>query len=660
MNTISGLREEGLNKELEAALARVAVLENKLCSIYDSDPSLSENKMVLSKAESYVHLVENIDQGVLVLDENFDYIFVNQSALQIFKTSHDDFDIPSLFHALSETAQQNIYELLVRQKISRAIEKIECDLVVDSGEILFLYLKFIPVFDSDCRYEGVQIVITDITEERVVKQALKRSEKLYKALFDGAGDAIFVHDEGGTFIDANNVACDRLGYSLDEILKMTPDDLISRRSSRNFIFNSDNHVNFIEHSTKNGNKILVEVNSRRVDFDGENKILTIARDITDRIDADKRAVLNRNRLRALYEMAHMNESSSSVFFDFALSKGVELSQSELGFITLLTGHGNSTGFCYWSSLSHYGKKNMLPEPESIDVCGIWKEAVVKRSPVLENSVEPDSSIYPFTSGSVENFLAIPIRETGKVVALAVFVNKDGGYDSDNVRNLTLLLEGMWNIVGKKKSEEKVRKSLLEKETLLKEVHHRVKNNMQVICSLLNLQTDYIKDPQDLVLIKHSIDRVRSMAYVHEQLYRSDDLSSIDFGKYIKGLGSSLINSYGAAGNVEFVTSLDSIMLPIEQALPCGLIVNELLTNAITHAFPEDYIQKSKRISVKLEFSGENIFMTVSDNGIGIENGLERTGSLGHVLIDTLVNQIEGSMKAYSDNGAKFDLVFKMK
>jgi len=253
-----------------------------------------------------------------------------------------------------------------------------------------------------------------------------------------------------------------------------------------------------------------------------------------------------------------------------------------------------------------------------------------------------------------------VVEAGAVVVVAVLVNKEDKYDSEGVRNLSLLLEGMWNILCKKESEQRVRNSLREKETLLKEVHHRVKNNMQVICSLLNLQTDYINDPQDLTLIKHSIDRVRSMAYVHEQLYRSDDLSSIDFDRYISGLGRTLVSTYGVAGKVQFTTSLDPVKLPIEQALPCGLIVNELITNAITHAFPESSVDEDNNVSVELALDGDIVSMTVADNGIGFDNGLERSGSLGHVLIDTLTQQIDGTMESFSENGARFNLNFRLK
>ncbi|WP_432737000.1 histidine kinase dimerization/phosphoacceptor domain -containing protein [Maridesulfovibrio sp. FT414] len=661
MNTCPSFDEGSLEKELEFARARVALLESRLRSV--SGTGHLNTAGCWSQVDHFKRLVDDIDQGVLVLDQEYETVFINKNALQLFESDRLSFDLLKIFSSLTAEDQQNILNLVQSQQQSGHVELHEFSLRLPSGRSVDLRLKFTPLFRVDNGYDGVQVIITDITDDLRVRQALERSEKMYQALFDGAGDAIFVHEDGGTFVDANRVACERLGYSREELLSMTPYDLRVDKVITCMDAKPDESgagaVKSIVHKTRTGEEIFVEVNSRKVYLNGDEKILTIARDISERVEADRRAVLNRQRLKALYEMSHMNESSARTFFEFAIRNSLELSESESGFIVQLEGHGSETWFRNWVSTSLFGGKKPVPQPSSLTECGVWNECIVQRTPVCCNQVGPDDNLHPFSAGSVKSYLALPVLEAGRVVAVAVLVNRKGGYEDDNVRNLRLLLEGMWNVICKKKSEEQVRKSLREKETLLKEVHHRVKNNMQVICSLLNLQTEYINDPQDLTLIRHSIDRVRSMAYVHEQLYRSDDLSCIDFGQYISSLGLRLVSSYGVADRIRFATRLETIKLPIEQALPCGLIVNELLTNAITHAFPPGQKWETQKVSVELSFSGGTVYMSVADNGIGYD-GRERPGSLGHILVDTLVQQIDGNLQSRSEGGSRFELSFKLK
>ncbi len=661
MNTISGFEDRSLEKELESAHARIAFLESKLQSEHPcklKSPDLSSSRQ---QSDHYLPLIDDIDQGVLVLDCSFNVVLVNRSALLLTEKDRESFDVLEIYQSMDQVDKLRISKILSDLKSSRAPDFYELELQLPSAKKKVLLLKFKAIFSPMDDYEGVQIIMTNVTAEHKVRQALEHSETMYRALFDGAGDAIFIHAYDGRFIDANRLACERLGYSREELLKLSPCAIRADGNYISFAEHGRSEVfEEVEHITSTGEKFAVEVNSRLVLLDGEKSVLTIARDISERVEADKRAVLNRKRLKTLYEMAHMNETSTEVFFEFAMRRSLELSESEFGFIAQLEGHGSTAWFSNWICVSKYEEQGALRVPDNLSQCGGWSAAVTRRASFYSNFVEASEDHFPFPKGGVRNFLALPVLEAGRVVAVAVLANRAGGYENDNVRNLALLLEGMWNIRCKKKSEQRVRHSLREKETLLKEVHHRVKNNMQVICSLLNLQTEYINDPQDLVLIRHSIDRVRSMAYVHEQLYRSDDLSSIDFGHYISALGLKLISSHGVANKIGFETRLESILLPIEQALPCGLIVNELITNAIEHAFPEERAEASNKISVRLSLDGKAVKMSVADNGIGFKDGLERSGSLGHVLIDTLVQQIEGSLDSLSEGGSRFELNFRLK
>ncbi|MCJ7813450.1 response regulator [bacterium] len=182
----------------------------------------------------------------------------------------------------------------------------------------------------------------------------------------------------------------------------------------------------------------------------------------------------------------------------------------------------------------------------------------------------------------------------------------------------LLTRSIRYAIERKRAEEKIKASLQEKELLLKEIHHRVKNNLQVITSLLHLQSYHIKDPKTLEMFKESQDRVRSMALVHEKLYRSPDLAKIDFAQYIKSLTHGLYRSYSIdPKQIELKSKVEDVFLSIDMAVPCGLIVNELVSNSLKHGFPPQWEGKG-RIGIVLRRKGDDqIELIVKDNGIGM-------------------------------------------
>lgn len=229
--------------------------------------------------------------------------------------------------------------------------------------------------------------------------------------------------------------------------------------------------------------------------------------------------------------------------------------------------------------------------------------------------------------------------------------KDGNY---------LMHTAMSDITERKRSEEKIQAALKEKEILLREIHHRVKNNMQIISSLLRLQSKYIKDEKYRVLFEESQNTIRSMSLIHEKLYNSEDMAKLDFKEYIGDLVNSLFHSYGV--NTSLITSrinIENVSLGIDFAIPCGLIINELITNSLKYAFPD-----GRKGEIKIAFSkiNENIYeLFVGDNGVGIPDDIDigNTESLGLRLVTMLVNdQLEGEIYLKRNNGTKFRIVFK--
>lgn len=213
------------------------------------------------------------------------------------------------------------------------------------------------------------------------------------------------------------------------------------------------------------------------------------------------------------------------------------------------------------------------------------------------------------------------------------------------------------IIERQRIEEALKSSLQDKEVLLKEIHHRVKNNLQFISSLLRLQAGYIKNEQALDVLQDSQSRVRAMAMIHESLYQSNNLAKIGFLKYIHKLINNLIDSYRVNPNINIKSRIDNALLRIDTAIPCGLIINELISNSIKHAFVN---KESGEIYVEfLMLEKGKYSLNVSDNGIGMKNDIKLTltQSLGLQLVWKLVEQLEGNIVFNTNFGTSFKITF---
>ncbi len=225
-------------------------------------------------------------------------------------------------------------------------------------------------------------------------------------------------------------------------------------------------------------------------------------------------------------------------------------------------------------------------------------------------------------------------------------------DDSNILGIVCIDSNIANI---KLAEHKIKSSLKEKEVLLRELHHRVQNNLQIILSLINLQSNWIKDKDDLELFKESQSRVKTMAIIHENLYQSADFASINFEEYIQSLVSYLLMYYSAEG-IKMEINVKEIVLNMETAVPCGLIINELVSNSLKHAFPEN----TGKIKIELYPEGDCFTLIVGDDGIGIppELDVKNPEKLGLQLVNSLTDQLEGKIEFNGTDGTEFKINFK--
>jgi len=221
-------------------------------------------------------------------------------------------------------------------------------------------------------------------------------------------------------------------------------------------------------------------------------------------------------------------------------------------------------------------------------------------------------------------------------------------------NATLQTE----ITSRQQAESQIKASLKEKEVLLKEIHHRVKNNLQIISSLLKLQSRHTDNSQTLEMFKESQSRIRTMALIHEKLYQSNDLARVNFAEYIVNLAANLFRSYELnSSQIKPLINVENIFLEIDVAVPCGLIINELVSNSLKYAFTAGTPGE-----IRIELYADNsrdLALIVSDNGVGLPEGLDwqNLKSLGLQLVNNLVEQLGGTVKLNRNHGTEFRIIF---
>ena len=495
--------------------------------------------------------------------------------------------------------------------------------------------------DEDMFKKQLEKFETYPNTEKIYEHIYLKEESALVHILDVYIDPVFLHDIEGNFIYVNEKACNFFGYTKDELMEVNLYDLniteFSKLVDQMDELNKRKELIFqFTYFNKDESVVPVEIRSKLVELEDKNIILSIARDIT--------------------EFKKIENSCETEFRDFKNQKFLNTTKDREEHLSLITDNMldlmfqvNSEGIFEYVSPSI---KELLGY-EVTDIIG-------KRDYEFIGMAHPDDF------ETLIDTIQLVIQTLKPNRAQHRFKHADGHYIwVETVGNPLSNDKGEFSgavyitrdITELKKVENQLKSSLKEKEVLLREIHHRVKNNMQIISSLLNLQSRRLTDEKTVNVLNESRNRVRSMAMVHEELYRSRDLSKIDFADYIRRLLSGLFSSYGVDKNlIKPTVKVENVLLNIDIAVPCGLIINELVSNSLKHAFMQG--QKGK-ISIKFNHDGENYVLTVADNGIGFPENIDfkNTKTLGLQLINTLVKQLSGSIDIYKDKGTSFKIIF---
>jgi PAS domain S-box-containing protein len=477
---------------------------------------------------------------------------------------------------------------------------------------------------------GSMGVSRDITAAKRAEKELKLNEEKYRAIYNQAYIGIaLVGTDNDTYIDVNQRLCDMLGYSAEEMRKKTvqelrkPGDLSRLPAGKEFIERGfERIIDEHRYGHRNGSVVIVNVTISLVRSEDMKPLyfVYVYEDLTPKRRAEEQIRIQAAKLNAVFE--------SSSHMIWTVDKYTRLTSFNQNQADWIKRHFGVTPYVGLSM----GTGKMISSEEHNN---FWNQKL--------------ALTFAGTSQSFE----IATEKNGEKSWREIFLNPIFD-ENDRVVEISCIAN---DITDKKMVDEQIRLSLKEKEVLLKEVHHRVKNNLQVISSILNLQSSYVKDKRVLEILLESQNRIKSMAFVHESLYQTKDFSNISFREYVENISRNLVHSYAATDSPPLLNlDLDDIQLNLDIAIPCGLIINELLTNSLKYAFP---VGKQGKIDIAIRKKASNITINISDNGKGLPKEIDfrNTESLGLQLVVSLVEQINGKIRLDTKKGTKFTIEF---
>lgn len=594
----------------------------------------------------------------IIIHENGKIVEVNEACTKLFGYSHDELIGKTAFDLAVEEDRE-----FVKQQVQKKYELpyeargLRKDGTIFSGE---LNAKEIRYNDKTARV----VAIRDISDRKLYEAKLRLAKEDYENLIRQSPDGIFILDEKGKILFANPSAHHILGIKSQEEIR--------GKSTFNFVL-SQYHTQIKERALMlkegyslpfmsmeairvDGSVVKVEYKPVMIDYQGKKAMLVVYHDIDYQEELAREKMRSKIAEETNYTLKNEIEERKAIEAKLSKSENqYKIQSAKLNSIIESSSHlvwtvdKNIALTSFNKNFADWMENAYDSRPELKTVINRGKFANVKEHNDFRNKKYKD------VFGGAPQHFEIKLNDRNEnAVWLEIYLNPI--YDENGVvKEVSGIAH---DITEKKEAEERVKQSLTEKEVLLKEVHHRVKNNLQVISSILNLQSSYIADKKVIELLKESQNRIKSMSFIHESLYQSKDFSSVKFSGYIQHLVNNLLLSYKPKEkNISLIQKIDNVFLNLDQAIPCGLIINELVSNALKYAFKK---RGKGELSISItEDKKDNVKITIADNGPGLPKGVNyrNTQSLGLQLVMVLVSQLRGVIQLNNKKGAKYIITF---
>jgi PAS domain S-box-containing protein len=575
------------------------------------------------KIQMLANVVESSDDAIITKSLEGGITSWNKGAELIYGYSAEEVLGEDISILAPHELKNEVKHLIENIKHGEHVLHYETTRLRKDGKEINVSLTLSPILDSAENLVGISTIARDTTQRKRDEEKLQRSEEKYRTLFEESFDGLFITSPDGKILDMNKKGIKMFGYAnKEEILRLDLEkDVYADPSDRKQILEMVNKQGSAEYEIvvkkKNGEKMITYSSLTAVkDENGViNSYRGIIRDITKR-KKDEDAIL---RAKEEWEKTFDAVPDLIAILDtnYHVTRANKAMANRLG-----VSPEDAVG------VTCYEVVHGLNEPPSF----------CPHSRLLEDGQDHTAEVHEDRIGGDFIVSVSPLYDSEGKMMGSVHVARD--------------------ITDRKKAEDKVKKSLREKEILLSEIHHRVKNNMQIISSLLNLQIQYVTAEETADVLRESQDRVKAMATVYEKVYLSEDLTKINFNSYIQSLVQGLFYSYLIKEDqITFLVEIEDILLNIETAIPCGLIISELVSNSLKHAFNAE---RKGEVQVSLKSHGEKYELLISDNGVGLPKNLDfkNTNTLGLKLVNNLVDQIDGEITLDRSNGTEFKITFK--
>ncbi len=530
------------------------------------------------------------------------------------------------------------------------------------GRVVWLRDLSRRVYDEVGQARFSQGIEFDITHLKQTEAALRQSEAELRALFAAMNDVVIVYDREGRYLRVAPTNTSLLYKPPDEMLGKTLHDVLPTPQA-------DLLLNHIQLALEKQQAVTVDyslnIDGREIWFAGmispmpNEAAVLVARDITERKRAEARTSAFGSLAQRLNSTTNPQEAARII---------VDVAGQLLGwdacFLDLFSAEQDRVFPILAMDMIGSQRVDVPTESLSDQPTPMLHRTINEGGQLMllaeEETDLPSLRRFGDISRASASLMYVPIRNGAAMIGvLSIQSYTRQAYNQESLGMLQALADHCGGALERIRAEEQIRASLREKEVLLKEIHHRVKNNLQIISSLLSLQSNTVADSQALEILRESQNRVKSMALVHEKLYRSPDLARIDFAEYVRSLTAQLFRTYApGSGVVELQTQIEGLWLDVDTAVPCGLIINELVSNALKYAFPDG---RSGKIRVAVDRGdADRLALRVVDNGVGFPANVDyrNTTSLGLQLVNTLADQIGGTVELERYPETAFKIVFR--